>query len=105
MLKEGPLSHIPKTIVFCKTKNICSKVYCCLSKTARDKSSVSMYHASLTQATKAQVHENFKSGSQLRCLAATIAFGMGMDIPDVELVVVYGLPDTACQLYQVPQYA
>ena len=53
---------------------------------------------------------------------ATIAFGMvcaqtlsctfiiiicfqGMDIPDVEIVVVYGLPKTASQLYQVVMLA
>lgn len=29
----------------------------------------------------------------------------GMDIPDVEIVVVYGLPKTASQLYQVVMLA
>lgn len=113
-------SQAPKTIVFCTTKNYCSKVYYCLSKGACDKHAVSMYHASLTQDTKSKVHDNFKCGAQLRCLSATVAFGMvndftqqnltqsvrllllkGMDISDIELVMVYGIPDTVSQLYQV----
>lgn len=68
--------EVPKTIIFCRTKNDCSKVYFFLRKYAQDKNSVSMYHSSLTQPTKAQVREKFKSGTQLRCLSATVAFGM-----------------------------
>lgn len=67
--------EVPKTIIFCGTKNNCSKVYCHLVKAA-NKSAVSMYHSSLTKATKTKIHDDFKSGTQLRCLAATIAFGM-----------------------------
>ena len=110
--------EVPKTIVFCRTKNDCVKVYNFLCKSS-PKHAVTMYHSSLTQATRDKVQELFKSrGAILRCLSATIAFGMvilkyfrrvfashtniqGMDIPDVELVVVYGIPDTASQLYQV----
>ena len=66
----------PKTIVFCRTKNDCSKVYLFLRKCAYDKHSVSMYHSSLTQTTKAEIQNKFKSGDHLRCLSATIAFGM-----------------------------
>ena len=78
-----------------------------------------MYHANLTQTTKNYVCDNFKCG-KIRIIAATIAFGMvcvflfqlmitcviyisikGMDIPDVEVVVVNGIPDSMLQLYQV----
>ena len=68
--------EVPKTIIFCRTKNDCSKIYCYLCKYAHAKHSVSMYHSSLTPSTKAQVRDNFKSGAQLRCLSATVAFGM-----------------------------
>lgn len=68
--------EVPKTIIFCRTKNDCSKVYCFLCKSAQNKDAVSMYHSSLTQVTKTQVQDNFKCGAQLRCLSATIAFGM-----------------------------
>ena len=67
----------PKTIIFCRTKNDCSKVYSFVSKSiCRGTNTVSMYHGSLSQATKSQVLADFKSGTELRCLSATIAFGM-----------------------------
>lgn len=65
----------PKTIVFCRTKNDCAKVYSFMCKSA-PRHTVSMYHSSLTQATKLRVHADFKSDTELKCLSATIAFGM-----------------------------
>lgn len=76
LTRASVAEEVPKTIVFCRTKNDSSKVYRFLHKSAHNKHAVSMYHSSLTQATKIQVQDNFKSGSQLRCLSATIAFGM-----------------------------
>ena len=73
MLAED--EDILKTIIFCRTKNDCAKIYGFLCKSG-DKHAVSMYHSSLTQGTKTQIQENFKSGGQLRCLSATVAFGM-----------------------------
>lgn len=65
----------PKQSFFCRTKNDCAKVYKYLSKSA-DKDAVSMYHSSLTQDTKTKIESSFECGDQLRCLSATIAFGM-----------------------------
>ena len=72
----GLSTPAPKTLVFCRTKNNCSNVYDYLMRGSCDKRAVSMYHASLTQATNSQVHDDFKCGSKLRCISATIAFGM-----------------------------
>ena len=108
---------IPKTIVFCRTKDVACKVYKFLLHASPKRKYVSMYHASLTQRTKKYIWDNFKNG-QIRCISATIAFGMvcffilindhpyytslkGMDIPDVELVIVNGVPDSMLQFYQV----
>ena len=74
MLRDDP-EDMPKTIVFCRTKNDCAKVYNFLSKSAR-RHAVGMYHANLTQGTKAYVQEQFRCRSQLKCLSATVAFGM-----------------------------
>ena len=86
-----------------------------------------MFHASLTKVTKQAIQREFQSPSSiLRCLVAMIAFGMvgalfflhniiavytalcissqGMDIPDVELVVMHGTPDTVSQFYQVEEH-
>lgn len=66
---------VPKSIVFCRTKNDCSRIYLHLHKCAYQKTSVSMYHSSLTQMTKREVEHKFRNG-ELRCLSATVAFGM-----------------------------
>lgn len=79
------MEQVPKTVVFCRTKNDCAKVYCFLNKSASTRNVISMYHSSLTQYTKALVQERFKSGSELRCLSATVAFGMVNE----HLVVLY----------------
>ena len=76
----------PKTIVFCRTRNDCAKVYSFLCKSA-PRNTVSMYHSSLTQATKRQVQADFKSGTELRCLSATIAFGMVIGIKTCAVIV------------------
>ena len=50
-------------------------MYKFLSKSA-NKGIVTMYHSSLTQVTKTAVQNDFKAGTSLRCLSATVAFGM-----------------------------
>ena len=116
---EDP-SSIPKTLIFVGTKDAAVKVYRVLHHSAQFKSLVSMFHTSLTQSTKTHIVEQFQSSSsQLRILVATVAFGMvcsplhlvltdfsklyvqGMDIADIEMVVVHGVPDTVSQFYQV----
>ena len=69
--------QIPKTVVFCQTKDKASRMHELLRSCAYQKSVVSMYHASLTQQTKSFIQQTFLSiNSQLRCLVATVAFGM-----------------------------
>lgn len=76
MLKTQPASLIPKTLIFTRTKNVACKLYKWLSQSAAEKQYVSMYHASLTTTTKTYLQEKFRKQSNLRCLIATIAFGM-----------------------------
>ena len=66
-----------KMLVYAQTKNAACKVYEMLSKSVQNKRSVSMYHASLTPATKKQLHADFRHDSgDLQCLVTTVAFGM-----------------------------
>ena len=62
--------------MFTQTKNIAYKVYGYLIQAAKDRQYVSMYHASLTEHTKNYLQSAFKGDNKLRCLVATIAFGM-----------------------------
>ena len=55
------------------------------------------YHAG--RADRAEAQEAFTSG-RVQAVAATNAFGMGVNVPDVRLVVHTALPDSLEQLYQ-----
>ncbi|XP_019641514.1 PREDICTED: uncharacterized protein LOC109482997 [Branchiostoma belcheri] len=60
---------------------------------------VRVFHADISASAKDNVLEGFRDGS-IRIIIATVAFGMGIDIPDVKGVIVYQLPSTIGQLYQ-----
>ena len=57
------------------------------------------YHAGLAQRRRAEVHERFMSGD-LRLVAATSAFGMGIDKPDIRFVVHADVPESPDTYYQ-----
>lgn len=57
------------------------------------------YHAGLSDATKQEVHEGFVQG-RIRVVCATIAFAMGVDVPDVRVVVHWGIPKNLESYYQ-----
>lgn len=53
--------------------------------TEQEESSIAKYHGSLDPDQKAQSFEHFASG-QVRAMVCTKAFGMGIDIPDIQVV-------------------
>ncbi len=57
------------------------------------------YHAGLDDDVRRQTQERFISGD-VPIIVATIAFGMGIDKPDIRLVVHYDLPKTIEGYYQ-----
>ena len=57
------------------------------------------YHAGLDSATRRRTQERFID-SDIPVIAATIAFGMGIDKPDIRLVVHYTLPKSVEGYYQ-----
>jgi ATP-dependent DNA helicase RecQ len=57
------------------------------------------YHAGLDGASRSSVQEAFIAGD-LQVVVATNAFGMGIDRPDVRLVIHYNLPGTLEAYYQ-----
>jgi len=57
------------------------------------------FHAGLTQQSKNQRQENWKTG-RTRVMVATNAFGMGIDKPDVRMVVHMDAPDSLEAYFQ-----
>ena len=61
--------------------------------------SVGYYHAGLSDDARRLVHQDFRRGA-VRILVATNAFGMGIDKPDVRLVVHFDIPGSVEAYYQ-----
>lgn len=61
--------------------------------------SVGYYHAGLSDDVRRLVHQDFRRGA-VRILVATNAFGMGIDKPDVRLVVHFDIPGSIESYYQ-----
>lgn len=92
-LKQNPEGRV---IIYCGTRKVTEELATTLEATL---SQVGFYHAGLTSQTRTQVQQDYEQG-KIRILVATNAFGMGIDHPDVRLVVHFQMPSTIDSLYQ-----
>jgi len=77
-------------IVYCPTRNGSERVSETINDHYKFKASA-YYHAGMNGAERNAVQERFKSG-EVKIICATCAFGMGIDVPDIRLVVHFGIP-------------
>ena len=89
LLREDLPDHLPGgAIIYCATRRHSEEV----AQFLQEKGVVADYfHADLPPETKKMVQESFIRGD-LRAIAATNAFGMGIDKPDVRLVIHADIP-------------
>ena len=83
-------------LIYCATRRAAEEVAAWLGQSH---SSVGYYHAGLLDEERRRVHDEFRKGT-LRVLAATNAFGMGIDKSDVRLVVHFDIPGSLEAYYQ-----
>src|SRR5574337_1085324 len=83
-------------LIYCATRRTVEEVAAWLGQSH---SSVGYYHAGLSDEERRLVHDKFRRGT-LRILVATNAFGMGIDKPDVRLVVHFDIPGSLEAYYQ-----
>ena len=83
-------------LIYCATRRAVEEVADWLG---RSHQSVGYYHAGLSDEERRLVHHDFTRGT-VRVLAATNAFGMGIDKPDVRLVVHFDIPGSVEAYYQ-----
>lgn len=85
-----------RVIVYCGTRKVTEEVSAMLQRNFKN---VGYYHAGLSSAERTRIQQAYTAGD-LRILVATNAFGMGIDQPDVRLVVHYQMPANIDALYQ-----
>jgi len=90
-------------VIYCLSRKNCED----LSKKLQDKLAergnrrlrVSFYHAELDANERERRHHQWTLG-QVSVLCATVAFGMGIDKPDVRYVIHYSMPKSITHYYQ-----
>jgi ATP-dependent DNA helicase RecQ len=92
-LKQTPEGRV---LIYCGTRKITQELCEYLQGQFHK---VGFYHAGLPTEERTKTQEDFASGN-LRILVATNAFGMGVDQPDVRLVVHFQMPANIDSLYQ-----
>ncbi len=104
--KASPMRQL---LAFLKTHEGESGIVYCLSRNAVEETAAALnnhgikalpYHAKLPPNTRAANQDAFLAGEEALVLVATIAFGMGIDKPDVRFVVHMDLPGSLEAFYQ-----
>lgn len=85
-----------RVIVYCGTRKSVEEV---AGNLGRSFDGVAYYHAGLSPEDRTTTQDSYERGES-RILVATNAFGMGIDHPDVRLVVHYHMPANIDALYQ-----
>lgn len=83
-------------IVYVRNRRKTQELAVLLSK---NKIKADFYHAGLNMAQRSQKQDDWKSG-KTRMMVSTNAFGMGIDKPDVRLVIHYDMPESLEAYYQ-----
>lgn len=92
-IRQNPEGRI---LVYCGTRRVTEELATRLEKNF---AGVGHYHAGLSPKEREKMQGDYERGD-LRILVATNAFGMGIDHPDVRLVVHFNMPANIDSLYQ-----
>ena len=91
-----PTRGAGRAIVYCSTRKTVESV----AKTLRSEGfAVGYYHAGRTKLARERAQRAFDLG-RTRILVATNAFGMGVDVPDIRLIVHFQTPGSVEAYYQ-----
>lgn len=92
-IRQNPTGRI---LIYCGTRKITEDLATYLTEQFQK---VGFYHAGLEMKERHAIQESYQR-NDLRILVATNAFGMGVDQPDVRLVVHFQMPANIDSLYQ-----
>lgn len=83
-------------IIYCFSRSNCEKVNLILN---RKGIKTEFYHAGMTKKQRETIQRNWLNNDTM-VIVATIAFGMGIDKPDVRFVIHFNLPSSVESYYQ-----
>lgn len=87
-----------KIIVYFQSRKTCEEIS---TKLKRIKINAYVYHAGLLKQERVDLENYFTTTKRKLVICATVAFGMGMDLVGVGLVVVYGFPGNIEEFFQM----
>ncbi|XP_050725163.1 bifunctional 3'-5' exonuclease/ATP-dependent helicase WRN-like isoform X2 [Eriocheir sinensis] len=93
---KGKYTVDGSTIIYCPTKKTTETV---ASELKRGRLECRVYHAGMSQTERDISHQSFVC-DKVKIIVATVAFGMGIDKPDVRRVIHYGAPGNPESYYQ-----
>jgi bloom syndrome protein len=100
------IAHKPDEsgVIYCLSRKDCEKTSEALQKKVSkmpgcQRVRVSFYHANLDPHEREKRHRDWSNGF-VSVLCATVAFGMGIDKPDVRYVIHYSMPKSITHYYQ-----
>lgn len=88
-----------KTVIYVKTRDATIKLAKALQSRVSAEYPVSYYHGGMEGGARLQTQTAFSHQPQ-GVMVATIAFGMGIDIPDIHLIIHYGVSRDIESYYQ-----
>lgn len=83
-------------IIYCATKNMCDEVVASIKEKGH---SCMTYHSDVSISGRDDALEGWLKG-EVKIIVATVAFGMGIDKPDVRFVIHYNIPKSVENYYQ-----
>jgi len=90
------LAKIKKAIIYFYSVNRCRKI---AEKLSQKGYTVGQYYSAMDSEEKEDVYEQYITG-EITILCATTAFGMGMNIPDIDTIIHYHIPNSIEEYYQ-----
>ena len=87
------------TVIYAPTRDLVEEIASFLESRLSPDVPVMAYHAGLSPEQRSQAHTSFLVG-QTPIIVATVAFGMGIDKPDIRRVWHYGPPKTMEEYFQ-----
>lgn len=103
-------NNASKKVIYCQSIAACAQLYTLFDMSLKDSGYVgsdrkastclfAMYHAKVTDAQKVSILDSFSvANGCCRVLFSTIAFGMGVNIPDIRMIIHFG-PSQSIEAY------